>query len=87
MFRIFKKKEEDKLVFDERSALVDAYLRKAYDLAYEYEYHHQSYKRGGKEQLDEFIHNLLVIQKRIAQLETVEMAEQKAILMRLLDNK
>jgi hypothetical protein len=85
MFRFFKKDTEKTFTFDERMALVDSYLRKAEELAYSYEYHHQPYKRGGVEQLDEFIYKLQTIQHRIKQLETVEMAEEREKLLNLLD--
>lgn len=87
MFKIFKKETEKTFTFDERTALVDSYLRKASDLAYNYEFNYKSYKRGGLEQLDKFVYDLEVIQNRIKQLETVEMAEEKTKLEKLLDIK
>lgn len=85
MFKLFKKETEKTFTFDERMALVDSYLRKAGDLAYNYEFNRKGYKRGGLEQLDEFIYNLQVIQKRVKELETVEMAEVREKLLNLLD--
>lgn len=85
MFKLFKKETEETFTFDERMALVDSYLRKAGDLAYNYEFNRKGYKRGGIEQLDDFIYNLQVIQKRVKELETVEMAEVREKLLNLLD--
>lgn len=85
MFKLFKKETEETFTFDERMALVDSYLRKAGDLAYNYEFNRKGYKRGGLEQLDDFIYNLQVIQKRVKELETIEMAEVREKLLNLLD--
>jgi hypothetical protein len=77
MFKFFKKEDEKDLSITDRNILVEGYLRKAYDLAYSYEYNHKMYKRGGVEQLEQFVYDLQVILQRIKSLETLEMLDEK----------
>jgi len=77
MFKIFNKKDTRNLTLDEKEAIIDSYLRQARDICDNYVYHHNTYKRGGKDQLDELIAKLTFMSERIENIETLELIEEK----------
>lgn len=77
MFKIFNKKDTRNLTLDEKEAIIDSYLRQARDICDNYTYHHNNYKRGGKDQLDELIAKLTFMSERIENIETLELIEEK----------
>ena len=77
MFKIFKKQDTRNLTLDEKEAIIDSYLRQSRDICDNYTYHYNTYKRGGKEQLDELIAKLTFMSERIENIETLELIEEK----------
>lgn len=85
MFRFFSKKVTQDFTIDERTELIKDYLYRADDLASSFQYSRKPYLYGGTKNLDKFIDDLLVIQKRIRQLETAEMIEKRTEMEKILD--
>lgn len=77
MFRMFKKIDSEEFSTDEKKVLIQDYLHKADDICYSFELRRRPYFTGGVEDLDKLIYDLTQIRKRIIEIESKELIEER----------
>lgn len=87
MFRLFKRMNTEEFSVDEQKTLIQSYLSKANEACYSFELNRRPYMTGGIEDLDKLISDLSQIRKRIDEVESKELIEQRNFWREVLEDK